>query len=278
MTGSLSPIGPLAIVLAAAGLTLAGCQRQEPAPAPKPVEAAPPVVVPPAPPLPPPALGRADILAAIEVAASDYAAGRAAQGQLIAGRRFLIRQPFGCLDRDGEDPADGLANWSWGKTRKTIVLSLKPADWKESALAEAGDWEAVEGFWLSRPWLKDETCPAGQWSQGNEGEAEAPPPVSTPQTVGVAAVFEHGGSRLGRRSGRAYAFTVRGEGDQPPPAPVAGYRLVLEGRLGAFDDGRAIHCRASGPDQRPVCIAAVLLDRVAFEDAGGAVLSEWRGG
>ena len=274
MTGSLSPIGPLAIVLAAAGLTLAGCQRQEPAPAPKPVEAASPPAAPPSPPLPPPALGRADLLSAIEAAAADYAAGRPAQGQGLAGRRFTIRQAFGCLGPAPEQAPDGVANWSWGKNRRTIELSLKPADWKDSALAGAGDWEAVEGFWLSRPWLKEEACPAGQWTPPPEGET----PQASAQTVGMAAVFEHGGLRLGRRSGRAYAFTVRGEGDQPPPAPVAGYRLVLEGRLGAFDDGRAIHCRASGPDQRPVCIAAVLLDRVAFEDAGGAVLSEWRGG
>ena len=65
---------------------------------------------------------------------------------------------------------------------------------------------------------------------------------------------------------------------QPPPAPTGGYRLILEGRMSAFADGRAIRCRASSPDQRPVCIGAVQLDRVAFEDAGGAVLSEWRPG
>ena len=54
---------------------------------------------------------------------------------------------------------------------------------------------------------------------------------------------------------------------------------MLEGRLGAFPDGRTIRCHAEGPDQRPVCVAAVQLDRVAFEDgASGATLSEWRKG
>ena len=48
--------------------------------------------------------------------------------------------------------------------------------------------------------------------------------------------------------------------------------------MAAFADGRAVRCRAAGPDQRPICIGAVQLDRVAFEDAQGAVLSEWRGG
>ena len=56
-----------------------------------------------------------------------------------------------------------------------------------------------------------------------------------------------------------------------------GYRLVLEGRFAAFPDGRSIHCRAETPDQRPLCIAAAQLDRVAFEDADtGSVISEWR--
>jgi hypothetical protein len=94
--------------------------------------------------------------------------------------------------------------------------------------------------------------------------------------MGLAAVFEADGSRLGRRNGRAYSFGVRGENDQPAAVPPGGYRLVLEGRMAAFSDGRAIRCRAASPDQRPVCIGAVRLDRVAFEDAQGAVLSEWR--
>jgi hypothetical protein len=71
---------------------------------------------------------------------------------------------------------------------------------------------------------------------------------------------------------------VRGEGDQPPAAPVQGYRLVLEGRMAAFADGRAIRCRSDMRDQRPVCIGAFQLDRVAFEDTDGKMLSEWRGG
>ena len=71
---------------------------------------------------------------------------------------------------------------------------------------------------------------------------------------------------------------VRGDADRPAAIPDRGYRLVLEGRMGAFADGRAVRCRAAGPDQRPICIGAAQLDRVAFEDAQGAVLSEWRGG
>jgi hypothetical protein len=97
--------------------------------------------------------------------------------------------------------------------------------------------------------------------------------------VGLAAVFTSEDSRVGRRDGRAYAFTIRPTGDTPLAAPAAGYRVVLEGRLTSFPDGRAIRCRASSPDQRPVCIAAMRLDRVAFTNADSSVLlSEWRPG
>jgi len=223
-------------------------------------------------------MGRSDLLAVMEAAASDYAAGRTAEGQPPAGRRFTIRQAFGCgepsLSSPDDPAADGVAHWSWGGERRTVDIRLRPADWKDSALVEAAaDLEAVEGFWLTRPWLRTESCPdvrvdpvVGQASE------------TSPQTMGLAAVFEPGGSRLGRRSGRAYGFTVRGIGDQPAPAPIGGYRLVLEGRFATFSDGRVIHCRAESLDQRPTCVAAVQLDRVAFESAQGAVLSEWRPG
>jgi hypothetical protein len=258
-------------------LGLAACNREAeapvepaaPAPAPTPitVEAAPIV------------LDRAGFLAAVDTAVATYASGTASTGQdSLVGRRFTIRQAFGC---GGPVPStaavsDGLAGWTASDDGQTQRLMLTPADWTETALVagEAPIWEAVEGVWLSRPWLRTETCP-----QVNAGQAASgPAAVSSPQTVGLAAVFEPEGSRLDRRNGRAYSFTIRGEGDQPPPPHTGGYRLVLEGRFTAFPDGRAIRCRASSVDQRPVCIAAVQLDRVAFEDTDGSVLSDWRTG
>jgi hypothetical protein len=96
--------------------------------------------------------------------------------------------------------------------------------------------------------------------------------------VGIAAVFEAGGSRIGRRNGRAYTFTVRSQNGEVLTPPAGGYRLLLEGRVVGFLGGRAIRCRAPGPDHRPVCVTAVQLDKVAFEDATGGVISEWRPG
>lgn len=268
---------PSAVALAATALLLSACQRDEAATPPPPVAAAPAETTE-APAAPAPTLDRAGLLQAMDAAASAYAAGQNS-GASLAGRRFVVRQAFGCAGETPPPaeaaPGSGLATWSWGPRRESLKLVMAPGDWTESALLAGGadSWEAAEGFWMSRPWLRAEGCPG----VGSDPLASGPVAPS-PQSVGLAAVFEEDGSRLGRRNGRAYEFTVRGEGDEAPAAPVRGYRLVLEGRMTAFADGRAIRCRAASADQRPVCIGAVHLDRVAFETADGATLSEWRVG
>ena len=269
----------------AAALLLAQCDRPDAieAPATPSVAALSPppekivVVVPPAQRA---ALSRSDILVAAAAAASAYASGQLLPGEGLVGRRFSVRLPFGCGGPDALDElgsADGLARWSWSKDHLAARLSMTPADWKTSPLiastgAEA-EWEAVDGFWLSRPWMTADACP--QVSSNPLATFEN---SVSPQTVGLAAVFEKGGSRIGRRSGRAYAFTRRFEAGQVPAPPPDGYRLRLEGRVGAFPGGRAVRCLADGPDQRPTCVVAVVLDRVAYEDAAGGLLSEWRPG
>lgn len=275
--------GRLAVLSTAlAALMLAQCERERP----EPIDAEP-VAAEPGPAASPEVvvsttLTRAALLAATSRAASAYAAGERAEGaDALVGRQFSIRIPFGCngpQPTPAEAVADGLARWSWGPGNETIQLSLTPGDWLNTALiAGAGgesDWEAVEGFWVPRPWLTTESCSTVR-ADPLQGAAGAP----SPQTVGLAAVSGPDDSRVGRRNGRAYTFTIRPTGDTPLTAPVGGYRVVLEGRLAAFPDGRAIRCRASNPDQRPVCIAAIRLDRVAFTDADASVLlSEWRPG
>lgn len=259
------------LLTVAASVLLAQCDR------PPPVEPAPPAetVAPPAPVLAQAALTRSDLLAAVARSASAHAAGTpVVDPDALVGRRFAIRLPLGCTG-PAEVGDEGLGRWTWGPDRKAIRLSLTPADWADGLPigdGAASGWEAVDGFWLSRPWLTTEACPA----VSGDPAPETPVPPS-PQTVGLAAVFEAEGSRLGRRNGRAYTFTLRADGETPLAPPARGYRVLMEGRFVAYPDGRAIRCRASGPDQRPVCIAAVQLDKVAFEDgATGATLSEWR--
>lgn len=278
---------PSVVALAASGLilALAACERREPAALPPdPSPATPTVVM-----APPRQIDRAELLAAVDVAASAYARGVSpGGGDTLVGRRLVLRQAFGCSPADpvavGRETTsgDGLGRAAFGTDRKALQLSLTPADWTEAPLAAGGGetWESVEGFWLPRPWIRTDECPARLTAtpvEADEGTASSGvlPPISA-QTVGLAAVFETGGSRLSRRNGRAYAFTVRGEGDLPAVPTPGGYRLVLEGRAMAFENGRAIRCISTSPDRRPVCAVAAQIDRVAFEDATGKVLSEWR--
>lgn len=278
MPASSLPVRAPVIVAAVASLLLLSCQREAEAPAPAPAEA--PVVedVPAAPVLNA-SLDRRALLTAVGRAASDYAAGAAAAPETLVGRPFDVSLAFGCEGAEAapvEDAGDGLARWFRDGDPATVRLSLTPGDWTRSALIAGADqdtWDAVEGFWISRPWMSAEGCPAGAADPLASG-----PGAPSPQTVGLAAVFEKDGSRLGRRNGRAYAHVVRSAGDRPPTPPEAGYRVRMQGRIAAFPDGRAIHCRAARPDQRPVCVAAVQLDRVAFQTAAGEVLSEWRPG
>ena len=174
-------------------------------------------------------------------AASSYVAGEVPSGSdPLVGRRIAVRLPFGCGGpkpaQAGPAIADGVARATWGRDRKSIQLSLTPGDWAESALIAGAGADVV-------------------WE---------------------AAVFPTGSSRVGQRNGRAYSYSIRAEGDQPLAPAADGYRLVLEGRVVGFPGGRAIRCRTASPDQRPVCIAAIQLDRVAFESATGDVLGQWR--
>jgi len=260
--------------------TLAACgDASSPVPAPAKTEAPPaPQVTPAATPAPPPqpTLARQDLVEAAAQAASSYAGGEPVSADdPLVGRPYSVRIPFGCT---GPTPPGGqkagVGHWQWSADGKTIQLGMQPADWKGSALiGEAGasdTWEAIEGFWIPRPWLLSNGCPAVKTDPLRN------PDATSPQTLGLAAVFKAGGSRIGRRDGRAYRFTVRPERGTPLARPAEGYRLLLEGRVEAFPSNRAIECRASGPDQRPVCIVAARLDHVAFETPDGSVLAEWR--
>ena len=226
------------------------------------------------------ALSRGDLITVADRAASLYASGESpARVDPLVGRTFSIKIAFGCAGPALPDsPAvAGLAQWSWGRDEKAIELRMTPGDWAASTLSASSDnppdLEAVEGFWLSRPWLVSDVCPAVEQTQATQQDEDA-----APQTLGLAATFEAGGSRIGRRNGRAYAFTIRSNGDTALEAPQKGYRLILRGRIASFPDGRAIRCRAASPDQRPICVFATKLDRIAFEDTDGATLSEWRPG
>lgn len=282
---------------------LAQCDRREREPAPE----APQVTTPVAPLGQVTAMNRGELVNTLARAASAYAAGETEAGESLNGRRFAVRLPFGCQGA-GETSvtlAPGLAAWRRVNEARDIELRLEPADWLASPVLDGGAalneaWAGVEGFWIARPWLALETCPPTRAAApattppapaaGEEIEAEAgnqtqeTPPLPTialadPLTAGLAAYTPLGGSRIGRREGQPYVYVLRGEAEAPAQRPERGWRVLLEGRIGAFPDGRSVRCRAASRDQRPVCIAAIQVDKVAFEDASsGRQLAEWRPG
>ena len=243
---------------------------------------------PPAPPSPPPAasksqevrtpvvaapLDRGDLLAAVDAAANAYAAGRAGTptNAALVGRRFEVRIPFGCYGAVPEDSAATL-RWNYDAEKEALRISATPEVWADIAWAHAlaGDRiEAVEGFWIPRPWSTDEACPTP------EARMRVPPILPAPQqTVGLAQFFETGSSRVPRRDGKPYQ-TVEKVSLESLRA-TDGFRLVLGGRISALPSGQPIGCHSPGAELRPVCLVAVEFDRVAFENPqSGALLAEW---
>lgn len=251
------------------------------------------------------ALNRGELITALAQAGSAFSADRPGGADAtIAGRTFEISLPFGCRGPDVSEPGGrGLARWGWSSDRTSILLGLKPDDLTRSSLVvpagETPAWDRVEGYWIDRPWLADDACPRSASPApavpvpdtapvriATPARSAAGPVIEirpltlppSPQTAGLVVIQDAEASRLGRRRGQAYSTVVRGSGEQPARPPVDGYRLVLSGRVGSFPDGRPIRCTSESPDRRPVCLAAIGLDRVAFETASGELLSEWRPG
>lgn len=267
--------GPLLLVCAA-GLVVAGCNRQEPAP-PAPAEPAPP----PSAPLADPVLDRAAILSAVDAEASRTAAGldAAATSDPLAGRRFRMRVAFGCMGPEPAPPEGvsdaGAPRWSRSDDGRSIRLRFTPADWTagDATGPAVEGFEQVGGVWVNQPWMRTDDCPAPGLPAIEAIALPAPP------TVALALLRADGASRLGRADDRAFSFTVRGQGDVAAPDPLRGYRLVLEGRLTPWAEGRVIRCRVNRADSRPPCAVGVVLDRLAYEDgATGETLGEWRPG
>ncbi len=127
-------------ILGLCSVALSACERKpEPGAAEKPV-AAPASHDLATPSLPPPSVGRAELLQAIAIARSAYGSGQADAGASLAGRRFTIRQAFGCAAEaaSGVKAEAGTAGWVWGRDRKSIDIRLTPADWTVAPVIAGG--------------------------------------------------------------------------------------------------------------------------------------------
>lgn len=256
---------------------------------------------PPTLPAPKPPLGRAELIEAAARAADAYATGQAAPAANaeLAGRRFELVISFGC---DGPRESDEDAFWTHDEERETLRVSVAPENWTDDetirAMAGALSFEAAEGFWISRPWIRTGGCPspppASADTDGTDAESGEEPATkaerSNPEAevvepregeevapgrrLAVVEFFAPGSRRAARRGGRPYTLTANiapGEIDL-----ARGLRLLVEGRVSALPDGQPVVCSGDTREGPPLCLISVSISRVAITDASGQrVLSEW---
>jgi hypothetical protein len=241
-------------------------------------------------PLPQPPMDRAALLEAVASARSATAAGvddRQVQ-QPLDGKEFELRIRFGC---GGPAPTANALPLGWSLDQKGGVLrvhatpNLSKDDPAVAAMA-LQDIEAVEGFWLERPWLLHAGCPAAPATQPAGVQTSGPPTVEKPKVppvpqalpavpkVGIAQFFTATDPRTGRRDHRPYEAVKKL--DQPSAAiGQQGFDLVLSGRLRA-SDGRVIRCVARNPNAPPACVIAATFDHVWIEDAASKErIADW---
>jgi hypothetical protein len=275
-------IGLLVSVPAVAFLVLEPA-AEPPAPVPAP-EVSPTLrrTAPPVLPQPQAALGRAELIEAAARAASAFAAGAPvpAANVALAGRRFVLRLPFGCAGPSpqpaGDDGGNGAeeprAGWSYDAESQTLRALVTPETWTSapwiSSHARNQRFEAVEGFWINRPWVRAETCPAAAIDTQDAAEPSR-------QTLAIAQFFEPGSKRAARRNGQPYRVSTK---VAPEDAPGdQGLRLAIEGRLSVDPSTQPIDCWASSADQRPVCVIRARFSHVAITGpTGDTVYAEWR--
>jgi hypothetical protein len=269
--------GSLAALIAVGGAGFLAGRGTAPAPPPaiSPPPAAP-VVTPKVEAPPERTLQRQDLIGLGASAADAAASGAALPGEAIelAGKRFEIFLPFGC-DGPAPEGSEAPLRWRYDDKASALRIHVSPTEWKTA------DWwqdppkavEAMEGFWIERPWSSRETCPATSAVSAAPGAD----PVTLPgQTLGVVQLISPDAPRQMLRGGKPYETVVRMAADAAPLGQ--GLRVRLAGRIGRFPDGQPVRCTQSGGrEQRPVCLIAVTIEEVAFQDpATDKTLSVWQ--
>ncbi len=232
-------------------------------------------------------LDRAAILAAVAQAASANAAGAddSTAQRVLDGRQFELRIRFGCRGPSAALREQWLG-WSFDEKSRTLRVRARPTLAGEDPLVQelgGGRFEAVEGFWIPRPWLLQALCPAASAVEAApadevaQEDAKVEEPLPRWPRIGIAQFFSETDARTGRRSMRPYEAVKALD----PGTPIAsqGFDLVLSGRLKALPDKRVIACIAKGTQSPPDCIVSADFDRVWIEASGSdQVIAEWSSG
>jgi len=212
--------------------------------------------------------GRADLIR-LAAAAADASSGGPAVEEMLEGKRFAIRIPFGCGTVDSEEKR--AFNARFAADDRTLRLSVQPKDWTViawvAAELERREADRAESFWVPRPWTRSETCPTDQGDPAN--------PANPASSLGIAQIFDSDSSRVGQRRGRPFEATVQLD----EHADLGkGLRLVLEGRVARWTMGReTVLCRAAKAYERPLCLVGAKLDTIAVENASNEQrLADWQ--
>lgn len=251
-------------------------------------------------PVPEPALDRSGLLAAVAQAASAKAAGtNDAQAQrALDGRQFEVRIRFGCK---GPSPtlAEDWLGWSFGNEGKTLRVRAAPTVAADDPLVRKivgnAEFEAIEGFWIPRPWLLQAVCPADQILVPADRPAADSAPKEEPQEevpsaepapsepvpkwprIGLAEFYLQSDSRTGRRDNRAYQ-AVKTLVEQARVG-ATGFNLVLSGRLQALPGRKVIQCVAANPESPPECLVSGDFDQVWIENPETKeIIAQWSHG
>ena len=235
---------------------------------------------------------RANLLIAVARAASAAALGidDAAAQRDMDGDRFEFRLRFGCPRPGAEQPSGGPFSVRFdGETRRLRLSAAPTVSAEDPAVAAVAgeDVEAVEGFWVERPWLLAAGCPAvppppkeaqteaePADTQPAESEPDSQPVLQVLPRVAIAQFLTANDPRTDRRGKRPYEATKTLPENSEPSRQ--GYDLVLSGRLRAKGNGKVISCTAASPDRPPTCMVSALFDRVWIRHPGtGELIAEW---
>lgn len=222
-----------------------------------------------------PVLGRADIIAMVATATDALVAGAPVPGKIrsAVGRRFELSVPFGCAG-PAEQGSLELLRWRYDESEETLRLHVEPTTWSlaDWGLPDTAKLQAIEGYWIARPWSSGSDCPRASSAGRSTGIA---PVTLAGQTVAVAQFFTDETRREALRSGRAFE-SVQRIPRNAFKSPV-GFRFVLSGRIGRVPGAGPVRCvQPGGIEQRPICVVAVKLDEVRIESpATGEVVASW---